>query len=75
MEKAIESRVRPSARWTSFEGWNYNGMKERLETALANLNKEALLSHAETIKGQKLSMSENFSATSRQGNTGLVSRW
>jgi hypothetical protein len=52
----------PSKRWTSFEGWDYNGMKERLETALAGLNKDALLSHAEFIKGQKLSMSENFSA-------------
>lgn len=37
-------------------------MKERLETALAGLNKDALLSHAELIKGQELSMSENFSA-------------
>ncbi|KAJ5093960.1 hypothetical protein N7456_009821 [Penicillium angulare] len=62
MEQVIKPRVRPSAKWTSFEGWNYNGMKERLETVIASLNKEALLSHAEAIKGQKLSMSENFSA-------------
>lgn len=37
-------------------------MKERLEIALAGINKDILLSHAELIKGQKLSMSENFSA-------------
>lgn len=52
----------PSARWTSFDDWNFKGLKERLETALAGLKKDVLLSHAELIKGQKLSMSENFSA-------------
>jgi len=62
MEQASKPRMHPSARWTSFEGWDYNGMKERLETALAGLNKDVLLSHAELIKGQKLSISENFSA-------------
>lgn len=51
----------PSVRWTSFE-WDYNGMKERLESALAGLNKDALLSHSELIKGQKLFMSEKFAA-------------
>ena len=62
MEQASKPRLHPSTRWTSFEGWDYNGMKERLETALAGLNKSVLLSHAEFKKGQKLSMSENFSA-------------
>lgn len=62
MEQASKPRRLPSARWTSFEDWNFHGMKERLEIALAGINKDILLSHAELIKGQKLSMSENFSA-------------
>lgn len=52
----------PSKRWTSFDGWDYNGMKERLEDLISRLDKTALLHHAELIKGQKVSMSEPFSA-------------
>ncbi|KKP00792.1 hypothetical protein THAR02_07087 [Trichoderma harzianum] len=52
----------PSKRWTSFDGWDYNGMKERLQTALAKINKSALIHHAQRIKGQELTMSEPFSA-------------
>ena len=37
-------------------------MKERLESAVATINKAALLHHAEQIKGQKLTMSDPFSA-------------
>ena len=37
-------------------------MKERLERSLANLKKDVLLRHAEHIKGQKLTMSDPFSA-------------
>lgn len=37
-------------------------MKERLESLLANLDKSALIRHAELIKGQKLTMSDPFSA-------------
>lgn len=56
------SRIAPSTRWTSFEGWDYNGMKGRLESLLAKLDKDVLLRHAELIKGQKFSMSKPFSA-------------
>ncbi len=52
----------PSRRWTSFDGWDYNGMKERLQAALERINRPALLHHAERIKGQKVVMSEPFSA-------------
>jgi hypothetical protein len=52
----------PSGRWTSFDGWDYNGMKERLQTALDNIDKPTVLRHAERIKGQKVIMSEPFSA-------------
>lgn len=62
MEPLPTSKSLPSARWTSFDTWNYNGMKERLERSLANLNKDVLLRHAEHIKGQKLTMSDPFSA-------------
>ncbi|KAI8710651.1 APH domain-containing protein [Fusarium sp. LHS14.1] len=56
------SRCPPSTRWSSFEGWDYHGMKQRLEGLLAKLDKNVLLRHAELIKGQKISMSEPFSA-------------
>jgi hypothetical protein len=63
----------PSTRWISFEGWDYNGMKERLETALAGVNKDAHLSHAEELmKGQKHFMSENFIG---RAILGLFLRW
>ncbi|KAK4141814.1 uncharacterized protein C8A04DRAFT_13778 [Dichotomopilus funicola] len=52
----------PSKRWTSLEGWDYNGMKERLQAALDTIDKFALLCHAARIKGQKVVMSEPFSA-------------
>ncbi|KAK3682840.1 hypothetical protein B0T22DRAFT_502042 [Podospora appendiculata] len=44
----------PSKRWTSFDGWDYNGMRERLQAALDNIDRPALLRHAERIKGQKI---------------------
>ncbi|KAL6695870.1 hypothetical protein J3F84DRAFT_372241 [Trichoderma pleuroticola] len=52
----------PSRRWTSFDGWDYNGMKERLQAALAKIDKNALIHHAQRIKGQQLIMSQPFSA-------------
>ncbi|KAI1755397.1 hypothetical protein F4782DRAFT_403614 [Xylaria castorea] len=52
----------PSKRWTSFDDWDYNGMKERLQAALGRIDKRALVRHAERIKGQKLTMSQPFSA-------------
>jgi hypothetical protein len=52
----------PSRRWASFDGWDYNGMKQRLQRALDSIDKTALLRHAERIKGQKVIMSEPFSA-------------
>ncbi|KAK4130796.1 hypothetical protein BT67DRAFT_452142 [Trichocladium antarcticum] len=52
----------PSKRWSSFDGWDYNGMRERLQAALDNIDKPALLRHAERIKGQQVIMSEPFSA-------------
>ncbi|KAK4166630.1 hypothetical protein QBC43DRAFT_342722 [Cladorrhinum sp. PSN259] len=55
------SRVPPSAQWTSFAGWNYNGMKERLQGLLAKIEKSVLTRHAQNIKGQKVTMSQPFS--------------
>ncbi|KAK3367599.1 hypothetical protein B0H63DRAFT_504501 [Podospora didyma] len=52
----------PSARWASFDYWDYNGMKERLESLLQVLDKSALLRHAEELRSQKFTMSEPFSA-------------
>lgn len=56
------ARVPPSARWTSFDSWDYNGMKERLESFMSTLNKSTLVQHAEQVMGQKFSISEPFSA-------------
>jgi hypothetical protein len=62
MDKLTTAKKLPSTRWTSFEGWDYNGMKERLETSLARIDKNILLNHAQLVKRQKLSFSDNFSA-------------
>ncbi|CRK32678.1 hypothetical protein BN1723_016301 [Verticillium longisporum] len=62
MKQQKTSSSLPSARWTSFQNWDYNGMKERLLKSLATLDKDVLLRHAERIKGQRLTMSDPFSA-------------
>lgn len=56
------ARVLPSSRWSSLDGWDYNGMKERLQDALGRIDKSVLLNHAERVKGQKVTMSDSFSA-------------
>ncbi|KND91973.1 hypothetical protein TOPH_03289 [Tolypocladium ophioglossoides CBS 100239] len=53
---------RPSERWTSFDDWNYDGMKERLEGFMASINKKSLTAHAEAVLNSPLSMSDAFSA-------------
>ncbi|KAH9890298.1 hypothetical protein F4778DRAFT_380042 [Xylariomycetidae sp. FL2044] len=55
-------RQLPSKRWTSLDGWDYNGMKERLLAALDKIDKSVLVRHAERLKGQKVTMSEPLSA-------------
>ncbi|KAF2174648.1 hypothetical protein K469DRAFT_541256, partial [Zopfia rhizophila CBS 207.26] len=45
-----------------FSSWEYNGMKNRLERAIADLDKSALTRHAELITAKKLTMSKPFSA-------------
>lgn len=51
-----------SAQWTSFAGWDYGGMKERLEGLLASIDKAVLTRYAKTLLRQKVSMRELFSA-------------
>jgi hypothetical protein len=55
-------KIPPSARWESFEGWGYNGMKQRLEKFMDTINKTALLEHVERDSGKIAKMSESFSA-------------
>lgn len=62
MQIAQQSEKIPSSRWTSYDGWDYNGMKERLETFMARINKSALVTHAEELTGNNVSISEPFSA-------------
>lgn len=52
----------PSRKWLSFDGWDYNGMRQRLERALETIKKGSLIDHAEHVTGQKMVMSEPFSA-------------
>ncbi|KAF2110374.1 hypothetical protein BDV96DRAFT_583911 [Lophiotrema nucula] len=56
------SKTPPSAHWKSFEGWDYNGMKQRLEQFMATIHKAALLEHVERVSGKTAKMSESFSA-------------
>ncbi|KAK0656773.1 hypothetical protein B0T16DRAFT_425256 [Cercophora newfieldiana] len=46
------SRVPPSAQWTSFAGWDYNGMKERLQGLLANIDKSKVTMSQPFLAGQ-----------------------
>ncbi|KAK4038016.1 hypothetical protein C8A01DRAFT_48310 [Parachaetomium inaequale] len=62
MVSAQSSKTLPSSRWTSLDSWDYNGMQERLQTLLFKLDKSVLLRHAESVTGQRLTMSEPFSA-------------
>ncbi|KAK3943052.1 hypothetical protein QBC46DRAFT_378825 [Diplogelasinospora grovesii] len=63
MSQTMEpTKKRPSERWTSYEDWDYNGMKERLEGFMASLKKTALVEHAEQLLESPVSMSESFSA-------------
>lgn len=59
---ASATKTPPSARWQSYEGWDYNGMKERLEEVMASINKSAFLKHVENITQKEAKMSELFSA-------------
>lgn len=54
--------MRPSKRWTSFDDWNYGGMRQRLEGFMASINKAALMEHASVVLSSTASMSEPFSA-------------
>lgn len=52
----------PSARWTSFENWNWGDWGPRLKAFLAAINKPAIVSHASTLIGKTLTLSTPFSA-------------
>ncbi|KAL6891163.1 hypothetical protein HDV57DRAFT_513613 [Trichoderma longibrachiatum] len=52
----------PSERWTSYDDWDYGGMKQRLETFMSSINKAAITEHASTVLDSPVSMSEAFSA-------------
>ncbi|AEO62358.1 uncharacterized protein THITE_2106451 [Thermothielavioides terrestris NRRL 8126] len=45
-----------------FDEWDYGDMKERLRVILTKLNRPALMRHGELVRGQRLTMSEPFSA-------------
>ena len=62
MATTSTSKAPLSAGWTLFDGWDYNGMKERLEMLLSRLDKSARIRHAERIKGQNLTMSDPLPA-------------
>lgn len=59
---ATNSKIPPSARWSSYDPWNYGGMKERLESIMTKLNTATLVQHAEQVLNQKVILSKPFSA-------------
>ena len=61
-DMAAPNKMRPSERWTSFDDWNYGGMRQRLEEFMASIDKTALTEHASAVLGSSASMSEPFSA-------------
>lgn len=62
MDTRVQRKTLPSASWRCYDGWDYNGMKERLESFMAAINKPALLKHAQSIFGYPVTISEAFSA-------------
>jgi hypothetical protein len=62
MVTVVAKNLPPSARWISYDGWDYNGMKERLESFMSIINKSSLMQHTQLIIGQPVSISEAFSA-------------
>ncbi|MBE3048929.1 hypothetical protein IMZ48_41810 [Candidatus Bathyarchaeota archaeon] len=62
MTTAKSPNALPSARWSSFDTWDYNGMKERLERQIAKLDTSVLVRHAQQVLGQNVTMSDPFSA-------------
>ncbi|KFY94495.1 hypothetical protein V500_03236 [Pseudogymnoascus sp. VKM F-4518 (FW-2643)] len=62
MDIRVRKKAFPSAGWKSYDGWDFNGMKERLESFIGVINKHALLQHAQSIIGQPVIISEAFSA-------------
>lgn len=52
MASAVTKNVPPSAGWTSYDGWDYNGMKESLERFMSIINKSSLVEHTQLIIGQ-----------------------
>lgn len=59
---ASNSKVLPSKRWSSYDPWNYGGMKERLKGIVAKLDTSILVHHAQQILGQVVTLSAPFSA-------------
>jgi hypothetical protein len=62
MSASDNSKVIPSTRWSSSDGWNYKGMKERLDGFLAKLDTSVLVRHAEQVLQQTVTLSDPFSA-------------
>lgn len=59
----MATKTLPSAGWASYETWTWNtDMKERLETFMKSINKEAIVAHAAEVLGESMTMSEPFSA-------------
>ncbi|KAI9751015.1 MAG: hypothetical protein M1815_001460 [Lichina confinis] len=56
------AKTPPSARWASYEGWDWGGLKERLETLMRGINQQALIDHASLLLFQKVTISDAFSA-------------
>jgi hypothetical protein len=52
----------PSSRWTSYEGWNWGGMKERLEGFLLEINRDAFVEHVLAITRKASIVCKPFSA-------------
>lgn len=55
-------KILPSTRWSSFRRWNYSGMRERLKGHIEKLDTSILARHAQQILGQKVTISDPFSA-------------
>ncbi|KAI9695936.1 MAG: hypothetical protein M1820_008348 [Bogoriella megaspora] len=55
-------KVFPSSRWTSYDDWDWDGMKKRLQDFMGTIDKKAFITCANKMFQKNFAISEPFSA-------------
>lgn len=57
MDTQAHKKALLSAGWKSYDGWDYNGMKERLDSFMGTINKHAFVQHVKSVLEQPVRIS------------------